>query len=111
MAGEAARVGEAALGAQDIDEHAIAALVVKAIDRRLEDAVVVQGSAPRSRALYRRGSRECHCEQLAISSEDLDLVEAEARERCRASGARGGAGEDGDARRRLRPATAGSRVR
>ena len=48
VAGEAARVGEAALGAQDVDEHAVAPFVVKPVDRGLEDAVVVQ-PGPRSR--------------------------------------------------------------
>ena len=38
MAGEAVRVGVGALGAQDIDEDAIAAFVVQPVDRRLEDA-------------------------------------------------------------------------
>ena len=33
IAAEAARVREAALGAQDVDEDAVAALVVKAVDR------------------------------------------------------------------------------
>jgi len=38
------RVREAALGAQDIDEDSISAFVMEAIDRRLEDSVVVHGS-------------------------------------------------------------------
>jgi hypothetical protein len=42
MAMEAMRVGERSLGAQDIDEDAIPAFVMEAIDRRLEDAVVIQ---------------------------------------------------------------------
>jgi hypothetical protein len=41
MAMETARIWEATLGAQDIDEDAIPAFVMEAIDRRLEDAVVV----------------------------------------------------------------------
>src|SRR3954452_17620985 len=45
IAAEAARVGEAALGSQYVDEHAVAALVVKALDRGFEDAVVVHGLA------------------------------------------------------------------
>ena len=35
MPGEAARVGEGALVAQDVDEHAIAAFGVQPIDRRI----------------------------------------------------------------------------
>src|SRR5215218_5241707 len=42
MAVEAARIGEAAFGAQYVDEDAIPAFVMEAIDRRLEDAVVIQ---------------------------------------------------------------------
>src|SRR5206468_9162590 len=42
VAAEAARVRETALRAQDVDEHAVAALLVKALDRGFEDAVVVQ---------------------------------------------------------------------
>src|SRR6185503_14363134 len=49
VAAKAARVGEAALGPQDIDEHAIAALIVKASDRGSENAVVVQGACSRPR--------------------------------------------------------------
>ena len=43
VAAEAMRIGEAALGAQDIDEHAIAAFFMQAVDRGSEDAVVIQG--------------------------------------------------------------------
>ena len=43
VAAEAMRVRETALGPQDVDEYAVAALVVKALDRGFEDAVVVQG--------------------------------------------------------------------
>ena len=42
MAGEAARVGKCALVAQDVDEHAIAALGMEPIDRLGEDALIVQ---------------------------------------------------------------------
>src|SRR5205085_1486322 len=42
VAAEAAGVGILAAGAEDIDEHAIAALVVKAGDRGFEYAIVVQ---------------------------------------------------------------------
>ena len=45
VAAEAARVGILAAGAQDIDEHAVAAFVVKALDRRLENAIVVQAQS------------------------------------------------------------------
>jgi hypothetical protein len=37
------RVRELTLRPQDVDEHAVAALIVKAVDRGLEDAVVIQG--------------------------------------------------------------------
>ena len=64
VAAEAVGVGEAALGAKDVDEHAVAALVVKAVDRGSEDAVVVQGHrslarplAPRSSAIPLRTTR------------------------------------------------------
>jgi len=50
VAAEAAGVGILAAGAQYVDEHAIAALVVQPPDRFLEDAIVVQ-LVPRSRAL------------------------------------------------------------
>ena len=53
MAGETARIGEAALGPQNIDEHAISPFDVQRVDRGLENAVVVQ-LCPRSRGLYRR---------------------------------------------------------
>src|SRR5438874_13749268 len=39
VAAKAARVGVTALGPQDVDEHAVAALVVKALDCGLENAV------------------------------------------------------------------------
>jgi hypothetical protein len=42
VAVEAVRVGKAALGAQYINEDAVPAFVMETIDRRLEDAVVVQ---------------------------------------------------------------------
>ena len=42
VAAKAARIGKAALGPQDVDEHAVAAFVVKPLDRRPEDFVVVQ---------------------------------------------------------------------
>ncbi len=42
MAGEAARVGELALGPQDIDEDAIAPFGMQPIDRLAEDALIVQ---------------------------------------------------------------------
>ena len=45
VAAEAMRVREAALRAQNIDEHAIAALFMKALDRRFENAVVIQVSS------------------------------------------------------------------
>src|SRR5437868_15228093 len=64
VAAEAARVGIAPLGAQDIDEHAVAALIMKALDRGSEDAVVVQGftlSRPLASA-----SGQFHCERLSI---------------------------------------------
>jgi hypothetical protein len=43
VAGEAMGVRELTLGAEDIDEHAIPAFFMKAIDRGFEDAVVVHG--------------------------------------------------------------------
>ena len=43
VAAEAMGVGIAALGPQDVDEHAVAALVVKALDRGFEDLFVIQG--------------------------------------------------------------------
>ena len=64
VAAEAMRVREIALGAQDIDEHAIAAFVVKPLDRGFEDAVVVQGSTLACGPLA-AAPRQCHCEQLA----------------------------------------------
>src|SRR4051794_35413580 len=42
VAAEAARIRIAALGPKDIDEHAIAAFIVKPLDRRSENALVVQ---------------------------------------------------------------------
>ena len=42
MTVKALRVGVIALGAQDVDEHAVAALVVKTVDRGPEDCVVIQ---------------------------------------------------------------------
>src|SRR6185295_18078417 len=42
VAAEAAGVGILAAGAQNVDEHAVAALVVKPPDRFLENAIVVQ---------------------------------------------------------------------
>ena len=56
VAGEALRVGVGALGAQDVDEDAIAAFVVQPVDRRLEDLVVVHvfPAGPGSRPHYRR---------------------------------------------------------
>ena len=44
VAGEAAGVGETALGPQDVDKHAVAAFFVKAVDRGFEDAVVIHAS-------------------------------------------------------------------
>jgi hypothetical protein len=41
--GEALGVGILALGPQDVDEHAVTAFTVKAIDRGFEDAVVIHG--------------------------------------------------------------------
>ena len=48
VAGKALGVGILALGAQDIDEHAVAALDMKAVDRGSEDAVVIHGCSGRS---------------------------------------------------------------
>ena len=56
VAAEAVGVGELALGAQDIDEDAIAAFVVKAVDRGLEDAVVIQGLEPSLAPPFSAGS-------------------------------------------------------
>ena len=42
MAGEAARVGEGALVAQDVDEHAVAPFGVQPVDRLREDTLIVQ---------------------------------------------------------------------
>ena len=50
MMGEAARIGERALVAQDVDEHAIAAFGMKPVDRLVENLVVVQ----RTRSVQRR---------------------------------------------------------
>ncbi len=51
MAGEAARVRESALVAQDIDEDAVASLVMEAIDRCPENTVVIHGANPTPLAL------------------------------------------------------------
>ena len=48
-------IGKIALGAQDIDEDAVAALVMKAVNRCSENAFVVQ-RRPRPRRLYRPNS-------------------------------------------------------
>jgi hypothetical protein len=42
MPGKATRIGVRTLRAKDVDENAVAAFVVKPLDRRSEDAVVVQ---------------------------------------------------------------------
>src|SRR5262245_60143200 len=42
VAAEAAGVGVLAAGAKDVDEHAVAALIVQPPDRFFKDAVVVQ---------------------------------------------------------------------
>src|SRR5688500_6316418 len=49
MAGKAARVGIGALVAQDVDEHAIASLGMKAVDRLVENLIVVQTAPPYGR--------------------------------------------------------------
>src|SRR5215212_9039585 len=51
IAAEAAGVRILAPGAQDIDEHTIAAFVVEALDRGFENAVVIQGPNSRFAAL------------------------------------------------------------
>ena len=96
VAAEAARVGEIALGAQDIDEHAIAALVVEPLDRRLENAVVIQGSIPSLARPLAAAFAQFHCEQLAIAQNVLDLAEPVAR---RARSSRGRAGRRGEHQR------------
>src|ERR671912_2425015 len=63
IAAEALRIGIIPLGAQDVDEDAIAAFFVKAFDRRLEDAVVIHGSLSGRIAPH---VAEGHCERLAI---------------------------------------------
>jgi hypothetical protein len=52
MTVKALRVGVAALGAQDIDEDAVASLVVQSVDRSLENTVVIHARsiiAPKAR--------------------------------------------------------------
>ena len=78
MAGEASRVGIAALGAQDVDEDAVAAFVVQPVDRRLEDAVVIQRWSRCSPRLY-RGAAKAIANDSQL--ERADLVEPEARQR------------------------------
>ena len=46
VAGEAARVGERTLVAQDVDKDAVTPLGVQAIDRLVEDLVVIQRTCP-----------------------------------------------------------------
>ena len=77
VAGEAARVGEAALGAQDVDEDAIAPLVVEAVDRRLEDAVDNPTRVPSLAAPLRTNAIANDLQLL----KRCDLVEPEARQR------------------------------
>src|SRR5207244_995707 len=69
IAAEAARVGIAALRSQDVDEHAIAALVVKALNRGFEDAVVVQGEL--SFWPLTPDPAQFHCERLAICRQSV----------------------------------------
>src|SRR3546814_7759223 len=47
MPGEASRVGEGALVAQDIDEDAVASLGMQSIDRLREDARIIDGGRDR----------------------------------------------------------------
>src|SRR3546814_6026263 len=54
MPGEASRVGEGALVAQDIDEDAVASLGMQSIDRLREDARIIDGG--RDRLLAHTGS-------------------------------------------------------
>ena len=102
VAGEAARVGERALGPQDVDEHAVAALVVKAVDRGPEDAVVIQLSEA---SLALRRAFTAATGAIAIAN-DSQLVRACGRRRDRSGRAPveqravgGGAGEHRDSRR------------
>jgi hypothetical protein len=53
MPGKAARVGIRALVAQDVDEDAIAPLGMQAIDRLIEDLIVVQRTCPCGTAVSR----------------------------------------------------------
>src|SRR5690606_9610268 len=53
VVGEAARSGILALLAQNVDEHAIPSLTMKALDRLVEDVVVVQRPYPVGAASYR----------------------------------------------------------
>jgi hypothetical protein len=43
---EAARIGEGAPVAQNVDEHAIAAFGMKPVDRLIEDLIVIQLPCP-----------------------------------------------------------------
>ena len=79
VAAEAMRVREGALGPQDVDEHAIAAFVMKPLDRRSEDAVVIQAN-PRLPAPLAATPKQCHCEKTTLDLERLYLAKAVVRE-------------------------------
>jgi CBS domain containing-hemolysin-like protein len=64
MAGKAARVGKAALRPQDVDEDTIAAFIMKTVDRRPEDTVVVH-AVPFARRPLSLLASDFHCERLA----------------------------------------------
>ena len=70
---EAMGVREAALVAQDVDEHAIAAFIMKALDRGLEDAVVIhvrpRSLAPlaSSSAIFHRGNEAAGYQNMRTS--------------------------------------------